>query len=46
MTAFEAMCEGYLGISAYWHLLQNFFKFTFLKDVSHTATIGCANLRR
>jgi hypothetical protein len=45
MAAFEAMCEGYLGISAHWHLFQYFFKFTCLKDGSRVATIGCANLR-
>jgi hypothetical protein len=22
MAAFEAMCKGYLGISAHWHLFQ------------------------
>jgi hypothetical protein len=22
MAAFEAMCEGYLGIGAHWHLFQ------------------------
>jgi hypothetical protein len=27
MAAFEAMCEGYLGISAHWHLLRYFFTF-------------------
>jgi hypothetical protein len=44
MAAFEAMCEGYLGISAHWHLFQYFFRFTCLKDGSRAATIGCANL--
>jgi hypothetical protein len=34
MAAFEAMCEGYLGISAHWHLFQYFFRFTCLKDGS------------
>jgi hypothetical protein len=24
MAAFEAMCEGYLGIGAQWHLFQYF----------------------
>jgi hypothetical protein len=23
MAAFEAMCEGYLDISAHWHLLSS-----------------------
>jgi hypothetical protein len=45
MAAFEAMCEGYLGISAHWHLFQYFFKFKYLKEGSRVATIGCANLR-
>jgi hypothetical protein len=34
MAAFEAMCEGYLGISAHWHLFWYFFRFTCLKDGS------------
>jgi hypothetical protein len=25
MAAFEVMCEGYLGISAHWHLFHYFF---------------------
>jgi hypothetical protein len=45
MAAFEAMWEGYLGISAHWHLFQYFFRFTCLKDGSRAVTIGCANLR-
>jgi hypothetical protein len=45
MAAFEAMCEGYLGISAHWHLFRYFFKFTCLKEGSRAATINCANLR-
>jgi hypothetical protein len=45
MAAFEAMCEGYLGISAHLHLFRYFFKFACLKDGSRVATIGCANLR-
>jgi hypothetical protein len=45
MDVFKAMCEGYLGINAHWHLFQYFFGFTYLKDGSHAATIGCANLR-
>jgi hypothetical protein len=45
MPAFEAMCEGYHGISAHWHLFQYFFRFTCLKDGSRAATIGCTNLR-
>jgi hypothetical protein len=44
MAAFEVMCEGYLGISAHWHLFQYFFRFTFLRDGSRVATIGYANL--
>jgi hypothetical protein len=44
-AAFEAMCKGYLGISAHWHLFQYFFKSTCLKDGSRAATIACANLR-
>jgi hypothetical protein len=45
MAAFEVMCEGYLGISAHWHLFQYFFRFTYLKEGSRAATIGCANLQ-
>jgi hypothetical protein len=45
MAAFEAMCEGYLGISAHWHLFRYLFKFACLKEGSRAATIGCANLR-
>jgi hypothetical protein len=45
MEAFEALCEGYLGISAHWHLFKYFFMFVCLKDDPNTATIGCANLR-
>jgi hypothetical protein len=45
MAAFEAMCEGYLGIGTHWNLFQYFFRFTCLRDGSRAATIGCANLR-
>jgi hypothetical protein len=45
MAAFEAMCEGYLGISAHWHLFKYFFIFACLKDGSKATTTGCANLR-
>jgi hypothetical protein len=45
MVAFEAMSEGYLGISAHWHLFRYFFKFACLKEGSRAATIGCANLQ-
>jgi hypothetical protein len=45
MAAFEVMCEEYLGVGAQWHMLQYFFRFTYLKDGSCAATIGCANLR-
>jgi hypothetical protein len=45
MAAFEAMCEGYLGISFHWHLSWYFFKFACLKEGSRAVTIGCANLR-
>jgi hypothetical protein len=45
MAAFEAMCEGYLRMSAHWHLFQYFFRFTCWKDGSCVAMIGCANLR-
>jgi hypothetical protein len=44
MVAFEAMCEGYLGISAHWHLFWYFFMFACLKDGSRAVMIGCANL--
>jgi hypothetical protein len=45
MVAFEAMCEGYLGISAHWHLFCYFLKFACLKEGSQAATIGRANLQ-
>jgi hypothetical protein len=45
MVTFEAMCEGYLRISAHWHLFWYFFKFACLKDGSRAATIDCANLQ-
>jgi hypothetical protein len=45
MEAFEALCEGYLGVGAHWHLFKYFFMFTFLKDGSLPATIGCTNLQ-
>jgi hypothetical protein len=45
MEAFEAMCEGYLGISACWHLFRYFFMFACLKDSSRAVTIGYTNLR-
>jgi hypothetical protein len=45
MTAFKAMCEGFLGIGAHWHLFRYFFRFTCLREGSRAATIGCANLR-
>jgi hypothetical protein len=32
MAAFEAMCEGFLGIGAHWHLFQYFFRFSCLRD--------------
>jgi hypothetical protein len=44
MAAFEAMCEGYLGISAHWHLFRHLFMFAYLKDGSKAAMIGCASL--
>jgi hypothetical protein len=39
------MYEGYLGISAHWHLFRYFLKFTCLKEGSRAATISCVNLR-
>jgi hypothetical protein len=45
MAAFVAMFEGYLGISAHWHLFRYFFMFACLKDGPRTTMIGCANLR-
>jgi hypothetical protein len=44
MAVFEALCEGYLGISAHWHLFKYFFMFVCLKDGSKAAKIDCANL--
>jgi hypothetical protein len=46
MESFEATCEGYLGISAHWHLFRYFFRFTCLKEGSRAVTIGCTNLRK
>jgi hypothetical protein len=45
MAAFKAMCEGFLGIDAHWHLFWYFFRFTCLREGSRAVTIGCANLR-
>jgi hypothetical protein len=45
MVAFKAMCEGFLGIGAHWHLFRYFFRFTCLREGSRAATIGCANLQ-
>jgi hypothetical protein len=45
MAAFEAMCEGFLGIGAHWHLFRYFFRFTCLREGSRAAMIGCANLQ-
>jgi hypothetical protein len=45
MAAFKAMCEGYLGISAHWHIFWYFFKFACLKEGSRAAKIGHTNLR-
>jgi hypothetical protein len=45
MAAFEAMCKGFLGIGAHSHLFWYFFRFTYLREESRAATIGCANLR-
>jgi hypothetical protein len=45
MAAFEAMCDGCLGISAHWHLFMYFFMFACLKDGPRAATMGCANLQ-
>jgi hypothetical protein len=45
MAALEAMCEGFLGIGAHWHLFRYFFRFTCLREGSRAATISCANLR-
>jgi hypothetical protein len=45
MAAFEAICEGFLGIGAHWHMFQYFFRFTFLREGSRAVTIGCANHR-
>jgi hypothetical protein len=45
MASFEAMCEGFLGIGAHWHLFRYFFRFTYLREGSRVTMIGCANLR-
>jgi hypothetical protein len=45
MAAFEAMCEGYLGICAHWNHFWHFFMFACLKDGSRAATIRCTNLQ-
>jgi hypothetical protein len=44
MAAFKALCKGYLGVGAHWHLFWYFFKFVCLKDDKIPATIGYANL--
>jgi hypothetical protein len=45
MAAFEAMFEGFLSIGAHWHLFRYFLRFTFPREGSRAATIGCANLQ-
>jgi hypothetical protein len=45
MAAFEAMCEGFLGIGAHWHMFRYFFRFTCLREGSRAVMISCANLR-
>jgi hypothetical protein len=40
----QALCKGYLGVGAHWHLFWYFFKFVCLKDDKIPATIGYANL--
>jgi hypothetical protein len=45
MAVFEAMCKGYLGISAHWNIFQYFFKFACLEEGLRAATIGCANFQ-
>jgi hypothetical protein len=45
MAAFVAMCEGFLGISAHWHLFWYFFRFTCVREGSRAVTISCSNLR-
>jgi hypothetical protein len=45
MAAFEALCEGFLGMEAHWHMLCYFFKFVCLKDNRVSGTIGSARLR-
>jgi hypothetical protein len=44
MAAIEALCEGYLGVGAHWHLFRYFLKFVCLKDDLLPATIRCTNL--
>jgi hypothetical protein len=45
LVAFEAVCEGYLGVEVHRHLFRYFFGFVCLKDEGRPATIGCAALR-
>jgi hypothetical protein len=45
MVVFEALCKGYLEISAQWHLFRYFFMFACLKDGPIASTIGCGNFR-
>jgi hypothetical protein len=45
MASFEAICEGFLGIGAHWHLFLYFFRFTCLREGSCAVTIGCTNLQ-
>jgi hypothetical protein len=44
LAAFKALCEGYLGVEAHWHLFRYFFGFICLKDEGRSVTIRCTAL--
>ena len=45
MAAFEALCEGFLGINAHWKLFWHLFCFTIQSDNSRPTAIGYASLK-
>ena len=45
MAAFEALCEGYMGIEAQWDLFRWVFQFICQTDGGAPATIGCTSLK-
>jgi hypothetical protein len=45
LAAFEALCEGYLGVEAYWHLICYFYGYICLRGEGRPATIGYVALQ-